>query len=191
MDQVIDDVGGGIVLRTDFSNEEAWQIFLGRLKTAEIEHQEANGQPEETEAAATSSGQVDEDDSDTEDGPGQLIKIVDASLPEERALFDGISNLKALRLFCDVDLRPAPALPEGEKRVSVQNRLVDRGGWQEVYSGITIWIYDARSNDDQCVRLVNSEGDVYGTATWVYLIQTLDIVVNQNPFAVQIAGVPR
>jgi len=49
--------------------------------------------------------------------------------------------------------------------MSPPNRLVDQGGWQEVYEGHTIWVYDALSNSDQCVRLVSQAGDFYGTAT--------------------------
>ncbi|KAF8918060.1 hypothetical protein CPB85DRAFT_1214259, partial [Mucidula mucida] len=165
MDQVIDDVEAGIVLRTDFSNEDAWNSFLEKLKKAEEEHKEntteggdaGQGEPDENSDAA-------EEDSE-DDGPGLLIKVIDASLPEERALFEGISNLRALRLFNDVDVRPAPLLPSGTKRTTTPHRLVDRGGWQEVYSGITIWVYDGLSNNDHCLRLVNPEGDVYGTAT--------------------------
>jgi hypothetical protein len=43
--------------------------------------------------------------------------------------------------------------------------LIDLDGWQEIYHGKTIWIYDAKSNVDQCVRLVSHHSDFYGTAT--------------------------
>lgn len=161
MDEVIDDVDGGVVLRTDYSNEEAWQSFLQKLKIAELEHKD-NSSPEEVGQAGEDG---EEEGSDSEDTPGHLIKVIDASIPDEQALFEGISNLRALRLFNDVDVRPAPPLPTGTSRATPPNRLVDRGGWQEVYTGISLWIYDARSNTDQCLRLINPEGDVYGTAT--------------------------
>jgi len=65
-----------------------------------------------------------------------------------------------------VDIRPCPTLPEGTKqRIHPPNRLVDQGGWQEIYVGPTIWIYDTQSNKDQCARLVSPQGDIYGTAT--------------------------
>jgi len=96
---------------------------------------------------------------------GKLIKVINATQPEERAIFQNISNLRALRLFNDVDIRPAPVVPSGSRRISPPNRLVDFAGWQEIYSGVTLWIYDALSNTDQSVRLVSPEGDVYGTAT--------------------------
>ncbi len=168
MDQVIDDVEAGIVLRTDFSNEDAWNSFLEKLKKAEEEHKEnttEGGDAGQGEPDENSDADADAEEDSEDDGPGLLIKVIDASLPEERALFEGISNLRALRLFNDVDVRPAPLLPSGTKKTTTPHRLVDRGGWQEVYSGITIWVYDGQSNNDHCLRLVNPEGDVYGTAT--------------------------
>ncbi|KAF7362083.1 hypothetical protein MVEN_00553900 [Mycena venus] len=70
------------------------------------------------------------------------------------------SSDDAWQTFC-----PPPHPPAGTKRYSPPNRLVDKKGWQEIYTGLTIWIYDAQSNNDQCARLVSQEGDVYGTAT--------------------------
>jgi len=43
--------------------------------------------------------------------------------------------------------------------------LIDQGGWQEIYLGKQLWIYDSRSNSDDCVRVVSQVGDFYGTAT--------------------------
>ena len=58
------------------------------------------------------------------------------------------------------------------------NRLVDHDGWQEVYSGKTVWIYDAKSNQDQCVRLVSQKSAaMYGTATAVVLSSLLSRLV--------------
>ncbi|KAK0226404.1 hypothetical protein IW262DRAFT_1361871 [Armillaria fumosa] len=160
LDRLLDDADGGVVLRTDFSNDEAWAAFLSRLKVAEEEHAEASKPDEDTKM------DDDGDESDEEsEASGQLIKVIDPSTPEERSLFQDISNLRALRLVNDVDIRPAPTVPAGTKRISSPNRLVDRSGWQEIYSGVNIWIYDSRSNTDQSLRLVSQEGDVYGTAT--------------------------
>ncbi|KAK0241257.1 hypothetical protein EDD85DRAFT_818206 [Armillaria nabsnona] len=160
LDRLLDDVDGGVVLRTDFSNDEAWSAFLSRLKVAEEEYAEANKPDEDTKM------DDGDDESDEEsEASGQLIKVIDSSTPGERSLFQDISNLRALRLVNDVDIRPAPTMPAGTKRVSPPNRLVDRSGWQEIYSGVNIWIYDSRSNTDQSLRLVSQEGDVYGTAT--------------------------
>ena len=65
----------------------------------------------------------------------------------------------------DVDVRPAPTPPTGTKRVKPPNRLVDCHGWQEIYAGKLVWIYDSKSNVDQCVRLVGQQGAMYGTAS--------------------------
>ncbi|KAG6811999.1 hypothetical protein H0H92_004964 [Tricholoma furcatifolium] len=169
----------GILLRTDYANEEAWQAFCGKLQSAEQEL--ANGlkdsEPaEDTQSlagpsAASSSTQPEYSDSDEEssDGvPSPIIKVINPSGPH-MPLFQNVSNLTALRLLNDVDIRPAPNPPAGQSRIKPPNRLVDQGTWQEIYSGMNIWIYDAQSNVDQCVRFVSQEGDIYGTATWVEL----------------------
>jgi hypothetical protein len=94
-----------------------------------------------------------------------IITILDPSDPIDRARFANLSNISALRVFNDVDIRPTPARPAGTKQISPQNPLIDIGGWQEIYTGKTIWIYDERSNIDDCLRLVSQTGDFYGTAT--------------------------
>ncbi|KAJ7647530.1 hypothetical protein FB45DRAFT_893676 [Roridomyces roridus] len=166
----------GLLLRTDFSNEDAWQAFCTRLKSEEDEFI-ASVQPAPADAGPSTSADVnmpdgnadDEDDSDSDEESGglsaPLIKLINPQTEQDRALVQNISNLRALRLLNDVDLRPAPTPPAGTKRYSPPNRLVDKKGWQEIYSGLTIWVYDAQSNTDQCARLVSQEGGVYGTAT--------------------------
>jgi len=104
-----------------------------------------------------------EDDDDEDDEPGVLVKILDPV--DKKAEFENISNIKALRLLNDVDIRPAPSPPVGTKRISPGHRLKDLQQWQEVYTGPTIWIYDAKSNTDRSVRLVSQQNNVYGTAT--------------------------
>ena len=113
---------------------------------------------------------MDEDEEDAEDdddSAAPVFFVVDAAAasPADRARFAGLSNLAALRLLNDVDARRAPRPPPGTRRIRPPNRLVDHDGWQEVYAGKTVWIYDARSNADQCVRLVSQRGAMYGTAT--------------------------
>ncbi|KAF5370783.1 hypothetical protein D9758_002131 [Tetrapyrgos nigripes] len=181
-DQLLEDVVGGVLIRTDYDDENAWQAFSAKLKEAEAE---LSGPPPDAEPEASSlkssdnvdvdmdkgqnaegDGDDDEsDDSDSDGTEGNLIKVINPTVSEEHTIFRNISNLRALRLFNDVDIRPAPPVPSGSKRVSPQNRLVDQAGWQEIYSGVTVWIYDKQSNVDGSVRLVGSEGDIYGTAT--------------------------
>ncbi|KAI1794099.1 hypothetical protein LXA43DRAFT_157956 [Ganoderma leucocontextum] len=199
LDDVSDNTPGlGILLRTDYTNEDAWQVFCARLQDAEAElaseapdenvsmdTADANEGPSTATAAAASSSTdaeggsaMDEEDADVDadedsgDGDGEggtaspVFFVVNAASPDERAKLTGISNLAALRLLNDVDVRRAPAPPRGTKRIRPQNRLVDHDGWQEVYSGKTVWIYDDKSNQDQSVRLVSQRGTpMYGTAT--------------------------
>ena len=122
--------------------------------------------PKSTDASGSTEAAEDEDE-DSEEEEGMIIKVVNPELQEERVLFDNISNLTALRLFNDVNIRPSPPLPPDTKRISPPHRLVDHSGWQEIYTGVTLWIYDKKSNTDNSVRLVSLEGDVYGTATYV------------------------
>ena len=110
----------------------------------------------------------DDDDDDNAAAAARVFSVIDAAAasPADRARLTGLSNLAALRLLNDVDARRAPRPPPGTRRIRPPNRLVDHDGWQEVYAGKTVWIYDARSNADQCVRLVSQAGAaMYGTAT--------------------------
>ncbi|KAF5388870.1 hypothetical protein D9757_005684 [Collybiopsis confluens] len=155
------DVVGGIVLRTDYSDEDSWNVFLAKLN-----EELSEGAQENTSEHANVEMEDEDENSDEEEEEGKLIKVINPSSPEERAIFENISNLRALRLFNDVDIQPAPLVPAGTKPISPPNRLADAFGWQEVYTGITIWIYDAQSNSDRSARLVSGSGDseVYGTA---------------------------
>ncbi|KAI0743468.1 hypothetical protein C8Q80DRAFT_1220462 [Daedaleopsis nitida] len=222
-DDISDDAPGiGIVVRTDYSNEDAWQAFVAKLQDAEAEFAaestadddnddddaemaDADADPNEApststsafpsaaQGAAPSSSSTDaagdsamctadsealDDDNDDDDsaaGPepepepesSRVFSVVNAPPGDpRRATLAGISNLAALRLLNDVDVRRAPAPPQGTKRLCPPNRLVDHDGWQEAYRGKTLWVYDRRSNEDQCVRLVSQQGAaMYGTAT--------------------------
>jgi hypothetical protein len=172
----------GILVRTDYTDEDAWQVFHAKLKNAEkdfaseatsaadkmVEDESpSDAQNQPTQAAG--SGMADamqEDSSDDNDDEdlGPIFKIINPQSSEDREQLTSISNLSALRLLNDVDIRLAPAPPASAKRIKPPNRLVDLDGWQEVYGGKMLWIYDAKSNDDQCVRVVNQQGDMYGTA---------------------------
>jgi len=166
----------GLLLRTDFSNEDAWQAFCSKLQDSEREFAEAlksdNSEAREhtsnqdTQMEAGDDSHSDSDTSDVDSMP--LIKVVDPMSTEHRLNFDKMSNLTALRLLNDVDIRLSPSPPPGTPRIYPPNRLIDQAGWQEIYSGLTIWIYDALSNTDQCVRLVSQQGNMYGTATYVH-----------------------
>ncbi|KAF9227275.1 hypothetical protein BS17DRAFT_775222 [Gyrodon lividus] len=166
----------GLLLRTDFSDEDAWQAFCARLQEGEKEfiaksddqgmQDEEAGLPEQSQANNTNEPDQDSsDDSDDGAAPPPIFHVITPTSPQQRESLACISNLTALRLFNDVDVRSAPSPPQGIQRINPPNRLIDCHGWQEIYLGKNIWIYDTKSNVDQCVRVVNQSGDMYGTAT--------------------------
>ncbi|KAF8230179.1 hypothetical protein L208DRAFT_1363289 [Tricholoma matsutake] len=164
-DQISGGQESGLLLRTDFSTEDAWQAFCSKLQDSEREFNEAlqsDASPDQMEAEDSDS---DDGTSDMESIPTPLIKVVNPVSTEHRLIFDNMSNLTALRLFNDVNIRLSPSPPPGTVQINPPNRLIDQAGWQEIYSGQNIWIYDAISNTDQCVRLVSQQGNMYGTAT--------------------------
>ncbi|KAF9467298.1 hypothetical protein BDZ94DRAFT_1025884 [Collybia nuda] len=178
LDELLEGPELGVLIRTDFTNEDAWTSFSAKLDEEEKEFaksmkSEAPELAANAEIPPSGSGhEIRMEDGESDSGsstdgiPSPLIKIINPSLPQERAIFDRISNLTALRLFNDVDIRPSLIAPSGTARISPPNRLVDHGGWQEIYTGVNLWIYDATSNTDQCVRLVGQDGGgIYGTAT--------------------------
>ena len=122
---------------------------------------------EPSASASTSDAKADDgkDDSDgsSDQASGPIIAILDPS-PEILPYFSEISNLAALRLLNDVDLRKL-TIPPNTKRFNPPNPIVDYDGWQEIYHGKTLWIYDAASNQDQSARLISKRSDFYGTAT--------------------------
>lgn len=190
----------GIVVRADFSDENAWNAFLEKLNEAEHEFAtELGAKPEDDEddgmdqdgpegqassSDVTTANEImdedDEEDGESEEGmededntgssPSPIFAILNPS-PESAlrsflAAKGSPSNLTILRLLTDVNVRRAPVPPPDVKRIKPSNRLVDYHQWQEVYKGKGIWVYDARSNQDQTVRVVSLEGSSsYGTAT--------------------------
>lgn len=108
---------------------------------------------------------VDEGESDSSNELPDFLKILNPVEQSDKIRFTNISNITALRLFNDVDIRPAPRRPPGTKPISPPNPLIDLSGWQEIYSGKNIWIYDTLSNLDGSVRVVSQTSDFYGTAT--------------------------
>ncbi|KAL4244151.1 hypothetical protein ABKN59_010592 [Abortiporus biennis] len=188
--------GFGILIRTDFSNEEAWKNLLSKVKEGEAEFAATVGEDEdesmEDDAALPSGsgsgsnsitdkapksdaqmevenndGQEEDEEEDEDDGSLPPIFTTVDPPPALQNRLNGISNLTALRLFNDVNIRRAPRPPPGTKRIKPGNRLIDLDGWQEIYEGKRLWLYDAKSNTDGCVRVVSpqSASSPYGTAT--------------------------
>jgi len=137
---------------------------------SEDEEEEEEG---ESEAQADAKGQGENsggtadytmEDTSTVDAKDNAFLALDLA-PEFREGFLNASNLTLLRLFNDVDIVPCPKLPQGAQRIRPANRLVDRDGYQEVYNGRLIWVYDSQSNLDGSVRAVTGRGSIYGTAS--------------------------
>lgn len=169
LDAISTDAPGlGVVLRTDFSDESAWQTFLAKLKDAESEFAAEVDAPMDADSKDAEGEEMDEDEEDDEEeavGSAPIFSVVNEASAHAR--LEGISNLAALRLLNDVDVRRIPDPPSGTKRIKPPNRLVDFHGWQEVYTGKRVWVYDAKSNQDLSVRVVSQQSaeGVYGTAT--------------------------
>ena len=191
----------GVVLRTDYTagSDEAWASFCGMLRDGEREFladQEGSGStsastsaPDDDDGdvemapapashslvpASAESGDDDDDDDEGEGGSEEAEKeLALFSLVSDSTRFDGISNLRALRLLFDVSVRTAPTLPSPlgsahpqhqpkQQQRQDQHRLTCQRGLQETYDarGRTLWIFDARSRIDGCARLVSEAGDV-------------------------------
>ncbi|KAI0683228.1 hypothetical protein BC835DRAFT_1296561, partial [Cytidiella melzeri] len=206
------DVSGlGVVVRTDFTDEPAWQAFLVKLQEGEAEFASAvnseSAHKEEDEDESMDEDEDGDDEEAEEDEENESQTSFPSSPPPifhvlttPASSLTNISNLSALRLLNDVDIRPIPTPPPpGTKRLRPANRLVDIDGWQEVYRGKMLWIYDARSNMDQCVRVVSqtSASGVYGSATadsWrarVSHICELQVNVASGAMSIDFGGMDR
>ncbi|KAG9011188.1 hypothetical protein FRB90_007421 [Tulasnella sp. 427] len=125
----------GVIVRTDFSDDAAWETFLGHVKVAEREGFEgmmAGGpdeKKEEDEEDQDDSESSDEEDQD-EDGAQQQMDVDQGSsstaVPQVPSIFHIVdpppsdplrsslqdaSNIRLLRLFNDVQVVPAPPKP--------------------------------------------------------------------------------
>ncbi|KZT41527.1 hypothetical protein SISSUDRAFT_1042889 [Sistotremastrum suecicum HHB10207 ss-3] len=173
----------GIIVRTDFSDDNAWDSFCKAVSDSEIEGvkemqagqqaeeddgedgDESSSEDEEAQAPDTAGSMPDDDVStpaSDDDTPSSFIIF---SAPEHRSILEGASNLSLLRLFNDVSLVHAPPKPKDATEKPIQHVLVDRDGLQEAYEGRLLWVYDQASNRDQSVRAVSLQGQTYGSAT--------------------------
>jgi len=197
----------GIVLRTDYTagSDDAWAAFCSALRDAEREFLSDQDQDQDQDQGSSTSISMSapDDDGDVEMAPAPHSPVVvpaaaldaaasgddddeDEEEEEELALFslvadstrfDGISNLRALRLLFDISVRAAPAQPSSSSLSSGsahhhqkqkqhqhehEHRLTRQRGLQETYDtrGRTLWIFDARSRIDGCARLVSEAGDI-------------------------------
>lgn len=167
--------GKGIIVRTDFGDDEAWEGFLTALKDAERDLI-SPGEDASVEVADQPESESDDDESEEDmnvDEPEtrssrsstSMFTLIAPLASEERPDITGISNIRALRLFNDAEVVFAPKPSQGTHRIRPGNRLIDLGGLIEVYTGNLVWIYDAQSNRDRSVRLINQKSEIYGSAT--------------------------
>ncbi|KIO33576.1 hypothetical protein M407DRAFT_240978 [Tulasnella calospora MUT 4182] len=124
----------GVIVRTDFSNDAAWDEFVSRVKEAEKEGVsglttgpgEEEGDGEEGEDSESSSDEEEEGDAQQMDvdptGGGEgsapraevpsVFHIINPAPTDPlRALVENASNIRLLRLFNDVQIVPAPPKP--------------------------------------------------------------------------------
>ena len=174
-DYLTEDDQLGLIVRTDFSNEEAWSAFCNQVQVSQKDFISdlTNDSPDQLEESASipvadGNDEADDNESDSSNEPPDFLKILNPVEQSDRIRFTNMSNLRALRLFNDVDIRPTPERPAGTKPISPPCPLIDVLGWQEIYSGKNIWIYDTLSNVDGSVRVVSQTSDFYGTATCVF-----------------------
>jgi len=133
-------------------------------------------------------GDAEEEEEEGEE-EGEFEGLALFSLVSDSTRFDGISNLRALRLLFDVSVRaapgPLPAQPQSpsslgsarhhqQKQHQHQHRLTCKRGLQETYEtrGRTLWIFDARSRIDNCARLVSEAGDVATSVPHYFLLSS-------------------
>jgi hypothetical protein len=185
----------GLIIRTDFSNKEAWDEFLRILADSEKSGKEdllstgTGAEPMEVDDEEDEDESSDEEDEENVDplpdpATGSTSATSQPPFAEDASAFIIIdpsvnpaphiapeillnaSNIALLRLFNDVDIIPVPSLPPSNKRIKpATNPLVDHTGFQEVYHGRLIWVYDSTSNRDGSVRAVRQKAGIYGTAT--------------------------
>ncbi|KAN0138356.1 hypothetical protein V8E53_003819 [Lactarius tabidus] len=160
----------GIIVRTDYNtgSDDAWAAFCSALHDAERDFfadadQAPNPPPSSGDDVAippttTSNDSDDSDDASTDDESSLALFAPLSDLTR----FNNISNLRALRLFFDVSARAT------QQSAAQQHRLSGLRGLQETYDarGRTLWIFDARSRDDGCARLVSEAGDVATGDSW-------------------------
>ncbi|KAG9000816.1 hypothetical protein FRB94_005142 [Tulasnella sp. JGI-2019a] len=183
----------GVIVRTDYSNDQAWDSFLGIVRAAEKEALEDSDTAMEGDDSGegTSGSDEGEEGPETTQATGQgsggtpaasttsplaVFHILDLSL-DRRSHAINASNIVLLRLLADLKIiyAPRPAPPSGQyfvapkardKPISPMNPLVEKFGYKEAYEGRTIWVYDTLSNTDGCVRLIDGGLDgQFGSST--------------------------
>ncbi|KAB5594878.1 hypothetical protein CTheo_1693 [Ceratobasidium theobromae] len=179
----------------DPNDEPAWVAFLAALEKLEresisespdiqiepdsdsdSEEEEAKGQGDE---AAPLDGNDDTEMGDASPAPtsqpltyesDSIFVVIDPTRQRPyhtlKERLSGASNITLLRLFNDACIAPSPELPANVfERIKPAHRLIDEHGYQEVYTGARLWVWDQQSTKDQALRLISQQAFVYGDAT--------------------------
>ena len=186
--QIVNENAVGVIVRSDFSDEESWLSFVETLLAAEKDLTTPTPNTHEGEIVQGEGGipivsssvteqESSEEDSDSEasddegDAPESLFALFSPPLGSPlRTRLTNISNLNALRLLNDADARriPYPQVPQRSNTQSQPvHRLTSLHGFVESYIGPFIWVYDSRSNVDKAVRVVSHCVEGIGSATFV------------------------
>ena len=166
----------GVVVRTDYTDDEAWSRFVEDLLESEKDLitplDENVDVPESNQASFSGAEQYatenagSDTDGSSDSGAESSFAFLDP--PESSSLrqnLSGMSNLAALRLLNDVDVASAPAPLAGGQAISTQHRLINLDGFVENYHGPLVWIYDYRSNTDRAARVVSRRPESIEAAT--------------------------
>jgi hypothetical protein len=196
----------GLLIRTDYTDDEAWKKCLQglmreeamawmfeRMRREMAEGLEDNASKKE-EDVDMDDGDDDEEGEDAEeedeDEDEEMEKEEEKEEPRppifkpiahDPSLLSDLSNLALLRLFNDVSVHPAPS----SKTIKVSSTLSNHLGYQESYTGKRIWVYDAESNVDGYLRVVEPGGDVTGDSWRAKAAHVSELQVNLSTGALQ------
>jgi len=145
----------GLILRTDFSNDNAWNDFCEIVRRSERDGLQTESA---SSSAAAPEGSESESDSEDDEPSDLLVFAFHNPPPEHRGILTNQTNLALLRLFLDVDISPSSLSPQKATEIVNKVPIFDCDGYQEVYKGPLLWAYDATSNQDGSVRLITSHG---------------------------------
>ncbi|PAV18555.1 hypothetical protein PNOK_0539700 [Pyrrhoderma noxium] len=166
--QIVNENAVGVIVRSDFSDEESWLSFVETLLAAEKDLTTPTPNTHEGEIVQGEGG-IPIVSNDEGDAPESLFALFSPPLGSPlRTRLTNISNLNALRLLNDADARriPYPQVPQRSNTQSQPvHRLTSLHGFVESYIGPFIWVYDSRSNVDKAVRVVSHCVEGVGSAT--------------------------
>ncbi|KAH8831516.1 hypothetical protein DL96DRAFT_835928 [Flagelloscypha sp. PMI_526] len=163
----------GVLVRTDYEDEESWQSFLDGVRRAEeellseLKQSNADEDVAMDDASGSSQaapGELEEEEHESSSDDDEVAPKIISVLSDPSTL-SGLTNILVLRLLCDASLARAPTKPNDVKALP-PHRLTGSVGLRETFSKTpTIWIYDSLSNKDGSLKAINNIGpELYGCA---------------------------